>query len=139
MEQLIKDWARQMVERFNWLEVKYEYSEKYRTYLVSFSPSSMIEDCDEFNLEAIAFNDKMVQVYGDDAPLFTDEEKLFKLSDNAQIITANSYSISETLTLAVGLRCLGGWNKSKTPATTSHVIEGIDTLAYDNIQFEIAA
>ena len=139
MEQQIKDWAYQMVKRFNWLVVKYEYNVKYRTYLVSFMPSSMIDESEEFNIEAMAFNDKMVQLYGDDSPLFTDEEKLFKLSDNAQIITANSYSISETLTLAVGLRSLGGWNKSKTPATTSHVVEGVDTLSYDSIQFEIAA
>ncbi|MBR5086613.1 MAG: hypothetical protein IKX31_06375 [Muribaculaceae bacterium] len=139
MEQLIKDWANQMIERFNWLVVKYEYSKKYRTYIVSFSPSSMIDESEDFNVEAIAFNDKMVQIYGDDAPLFTDEEKLFKLTDNAQILTANSYSIFEKLTLAIGLQSLGGWNNSKTPATTYHVIEGVDTLAYDNIQFEIAA
>ncbi len=139
MEQQIKDWAYQMVKRFNWLVVKYEYSEKFRTYLVSFSPMSMIDENDKFNLEAIAFNDKMVQLYGDDAPLFTDEEKLFKLTDGAEVITANSYSAFETLTIAVGLKICGGWNKSKTPETTSRVVEAPNTSAYESLNFDIAA
>ena len=32
------------------------------------------------------FEDELNDRYGDDAPLFTDEEELFKLSDNAEII-----------------------------------------------------
>lgn len=95
MEQQIRDWAYQMIKSFSWLVVKYEYSKKYRTYLVSFMPSSMIDESEEFNIEAMAFNDKMVQMYGDDAPLFTDEEKLFKLSDNARTIISVKRAVVE--------------------------------------------
>ena len=139
MELTIQNWAKEMVAIYTWLTIKFEYSNRYKTFLVDFIYPSQNGDDESFHRAAMEFNDKMCDTYGDDAPLFTNNDKLFSLSENAQIICANSYSVFRTLTLAVGLQSLGGWNKSKTPATASHVVEGVDTLAYDNIQFEIAA
>lgn len=52
---------------------------------MSFSPVSQIELSEEFNREAMQFADEMNAIYGNEAPLFTDEEALFKISDNVHI------------------------------------------------------
>ena len=75
-----------MLNKFEWLCVKYEFNTKRGVYLVSFSPKSQIESSDEFNIEAMRFADELNDLYGDNAPLFTDEEELFDLSDEAEII-----------------------------------------------------
>ena len=139
MELTIQKWAKEMVSIYTWLTIKFEYNSRYRTFLVDFIYPSQYGDDENFHRAAMEFNDKMCNTYGDAAPLFTNNENLFSLSDGAQIVCANSYSVFETLTLAVGLRGLGHWNLSKTPATNSHVIEGVDSSAYDNVLFEIAA
>lgn len=90
--QIIKEWGETMVEQFNWLTIKYEYSEFYRTVLVSFSPLEIIDNDDDFNRDTLIFEDAMTAEFGDDAPLFTNEEKLFTLSDDALIISKNATS-----------------------------------------------
>ncbi len=92
--QIIKEWAEKMVEQYNWLTIKYEYSEFYRTVLVSFSPLEIIDNDDDFNRDTLFFEDAMTAEFGDDAPLFTDEEKLFTLSNDAMIISKNVTSYS---------------------------------------------
>ena len=92
--QRIKEWAEKMVEQYNWLTIKYEYSEFYRTVLVSFSPLEIIDNDDDFNRDTLFFEDAMTAEFGDDAPLFTDEEKLFTLSNDAMIISKNVTSYS---------------------------------------------
>ncbi len=139
MELTIQNWAKEMVDIYNWLTIKYEYSKRYRTFLIDFVYPSQYGNNESFHRAALAFNEKMCETYGDDAPLFTNNEKLFTLSDNAQVVCTNSYSVFETMTLAVRLTSLGRWNKSKTPSTTSHVVKGEETPAYDNVIFEIAA
>lgn len=139
MELTIQNWAKKMVSIYTWLTIKFEYSNKYKTFLVDFIYPAQYGDDENFHREAMAFNDKMCDTYGDDAPLFTNNEKLFSLSENAQVIRANSYSTFETLTLAADLQSIGGWNQSKTPVTTSHVVQSAESLAYDNTQFDIAA
>lgn len=71
-----------MTMKYNWLQVKLEYKEDRG---VSFSPVSQIELSEEFNREAMQFADEMNAIYGNEAPLFTDEEALFKISDNVHI------------------------------------------------------
>lgn len=92
--QIIKEWGETMVEQYNWLTIKYEYSEFYRTVLVSFSPLEIIDNDDDFNRDTLFFEDAMTAEFGDDAPLFTDEEKLFTLSNDAMIISKNVTSYS---------------------------------------------
>lgn len=90
MEQMIKDWATMMVNHFSWLTIKIEYSEKFRTYLVEFIYPSEYDDCDEFNVLALSFIDKMSDLYRDDAPLFTDNGELFTVSAAATVIARNT-------------------------------------------------
>ena len=78
-------WLSSMTMKYNWLQVKLEYKEDHGVFLVSFSPVSQIELSEEFNREAMQFADEMNAIYGNEAPLFTDEEALFKISDNVQI------------------------------------------------------
>lgn len=75
-------WLSSMTMKYNWLQVKLEYKEDRG---VSFSPVSQIELSEEFNREAMQFADEMNAIYGNEAPLFTDEEALFKISDNVHI------------------------------------------------------
>ena len=91
IEQILRVWFVQMTERYPWLSIKFEYSDRKGAYLVSFSPIDKIELDDDFNIEAMRFSDEMNALYGDDAPLFTDEEKLFQLSEDAEVISARSY------------------------------------------------
>ena len=90
MDELVKkeiiEWSNEMLTKYEWLRVKFEFSAKRGIYLVSFSPKSQIELSDEFNIEAMRFEDELNDRYGDNAPLFTDEEELFELSDNAVVI-----------------------------------------------------
>lgn len=138
MEKTIKDWANDMVRAYTWLKIKFEYSERFRTILIDLVYPPQYGNDEDFHRDALAFNDKMCKVYGDDAPLFTDNEKLFKLSNAAHVVCANSYSVTETLTLAFGQRSIGSWYKSKTPSTSSRVVEGVKTSTCD-YDFEIAA
>lgn len=78
-------WLSSMTMKYSWLRVKLEYKEDRGVFLVSFSPMSQIELSEEFNREAMQFADEMNAIYGNEAPLFTDEEALFKISDNVHI------------------------------------------------------
>lgn len=88
----LKTWFSQMLEKYTWLSIKYEFSTKRNCFMVSFSPASIISQDDDFCIEALAFEDEMNVKYGDDAPLFCDDESLFKLSTNAQILSNPSVS-----------------------------------------------
>ncbi|MBR6077633.1 MAG: hypothetical protein IKP63_04715 [Paludibacteraceae bacterium] len=82
--QKLRTWFDEMLAKYDWLTFKYEYSDRRHVYLVSYSPIDKIELSDEFNRDAMAFEDRMNYLYGDDAPLFCDEESLFTLSNQAE-------------------------------------------------------
>ena len=82
-------WCKRITRKYGWLTVKFEFSDRYDTYLVSFYPSSIIENSDQFNIDAMAFEDKMNDQFGDMAPLFCDEESCFKLSNKAKVFGVN--------------------------------------------------
>lgn len=86
LETTLRRWFTEMVNRYKWMSIRFEYSETRGVYLVSYSPADRIQGCEEFIEESIDFEDKMNALYGDDAPLFCDEEKYFKLSDNAETV-----------------------------------------------------
>lgn len=86
IETKLRNWFEQMVDRYKWLNIKFEYSETRGIYLVSYSPIQKIEESNSFIKETMDFEDKMNFLYGDNSPLFCDEEKYFKLSSNAEII-----------------------------------------------------
>lgn len=74
-----------MTMKYDWLQVKLEYKEDRGVFSVSFSPVGQIGLSEGFNREAMQFADGMNAVYGNEAPLFTDGEALFRLSDNVRI------------------------------------------------------
>ena len=82
-----------MVSKYPWLRIRFEYSDKYSSYIVSFSPSEIISSTDDFNWEAMDFEDNLNDLYGEQAPLFCDDESLFKLPCNAVTIE-NTENIS---------------------------------------------
>ena len=86
MEQELRLWFSQMLDKYIWLSIKFEYNKKRNCFMVSFSSKDTISQNEDFCAEAIAFEDKLNEEYGDDAPLFCDNEELFKLSSDAEVL-----------------------------------------------------
>ena len=40
LEKTLRQWAEDMVKRYTWLTIRFEYNEKRRAYLISYSPES---------------------------------------------------------------------------------------------------
>lgn len=93
IESELREWFAYMQDKYTWLTIKYEYNEWRECYLVSFSPTSEISKDWDFCDEAMNFTDKLHAEYGDDAPLFCDDESLFKLSDKAIVLPSKDSSI----------------------------------------------
>ena len=86
IETSLRSWAKEMVSRFNWLTIRFEYNNVRHCYLVSYYYATNIDDNDPFYKEALEYEDNMNKLFMDDAPLFCDEESLFKLSSDAETI-----------------------------------------------------
>ena len=86
LEHVLKEFLNIMVKNYNWLTIKFEYNEEKDKYLVSYSPKDKIENDDNFIRYSSFVEDYFNYVYGNYAPLFCDDEELFKLSPNAEII-----------------------------------------------------
>lgn len=91
IEQKLRNWFKEMLAKYDWLSFKFEFDTKRQVYLVSFYPQSEIDENEEFCRDAMAFEDKVNYLYGQDAPLFCDEETLFSLSENAELISNNTF------------------------------------------------
>lgn len=87
LEKTLRQWAEDMVKRYTWLTIRFEYNEKRRAYLISYSPESKADEDERFVIESSAFEDRINEQYdGLKAPLFCYEERLFKLSPTAEVI-----------------------------------------------------
>lgn len=82
----LTEWFNTMLAKYTWLKVKYEYNEAKECYLVSFYISSGIENLD-FDKDVLEFEETMDNKYGDYSPLFCDNERLFELSPNAEVLS----------------------------------------------------
>lgn len=98
VEQALREWAQEMVQKYAWLTIRYEYSDTRNRYLVSYSPSEIIEENEEFCRESMSFEDYMNLTFFDDAPLFCDDERLFHLSEKALVIGGIPVSIPLIIT-----------------------------------------
>lgn len=87
IEKQLINWFTLMLQKYTWLSIKYEYSDIEKCFLVSFSPSLLTKASENFSREALEFENKMNIEYDTDAPLFCDDEELFKLSSNARILS----------------------------------------------------
>lgn len=90
IDYLLREYANIMVKQYKWLTVKFEYNEDTNNYLVSYSPKDKIQSDDNFMRDRDFVEDFFKDVYGDLAPLFCNEEELFKLSPNAEVIKYES-------------------------------------------------
>nr|DAR30566.1 MAG TPA: hypothetical protein [Caudoviricetes sp.] len=99
----LNTWFSQMLQKYTWLSIKFEYNDLEKCFMVSFSPKFIISQDEGFCKEALTFENEMNKVYGDYAPLFCDDEDLFTLSSEAEFLsnqTANSFCTDETIDFA---------------------------------------
>lgn len=117
IEKDLRTWFDTMIKKYQWLNIKFEWSQDRGVFLVSFSPVEKIELSDEFNEDAMKFADELNFRYGNDAPLFTDEEALFQLSVDAESIGKKLF-ISETIYTAAISAIVSNWCKGSGYNTT---------------------
>lgn len=104
MERDLVEMIRKLTSEFPWLSVRYEYSEDWDTLLVSYAPRNKIFKDERILSRMMTLEDELRDKYGEDAPLFCEEEHLFKLSPEATLIAS-----SEFMSHQVPL----GWDKSE--------------------------
>lgn len=90
-ERIIK-WLNEMINKFEWISFKYEYSSEMKAHLVCVYPQKEIDQCDEYSTEEVDFNFKMDELYPNETLLFSTEEQLFSCSDNAPCFKKAAYS-----------------------------------------------
>lgn len=75
---------KQITSEFPDLSARYEYNEDWDTFLVSYNMTNeMISD--NLCIRMMELEDELINKY-EDAPLFCDNERLFKLSENAIVV-----------------------------------------------------
>lgn len=116
IEKRLTAWFSEMTDKYSWLRIKFEFSERRGVFLVSFSPSACIDASDDFNKDALLFERHINCQYGDYAPLFTDEEELFKLSENAKIIKTEIRMKTNFVSFMNLSQCL--WDNEKVQSST---------------------
>jgi len=98
IEKELREWFKYLVGRYRWLTVRFNYSEDKGVFLVSYSPADEIRENDSFINETSVFEDFINARYGDNSPLFCDDEKYFKLSPDAEVVTFETINMEEKLT-----------------------------------------
>ena len=77
-------WMREMILKYIDITFKYEYSEYRKRFLISFSKKKKDSS---FWKDLVKFNEDMDKQYSIlERPLLCENEKIFKLSENAKII-----------------------------------------------------
>ena len=103
IKEQLNTWFSQMLQKYTWLSIKFEYNDLEKCFMVSFSPKFIISQDEGFCKEALTFENEMNEVYGDYAPLFCDDEDLFTLSSDAELLSnqpKNSFYTDETIDFA---------------------------------------
>ena len=101
-ERQLQNWFRRMVDMFPGLSFKYEYNDKRGVYLVSAIVNTEDAHYEEYCAESMRFEDEMNERYMDGAPLFTDNEELFLLSQAALVVDERSISKSFSISTSKG-------------------------------------
>lgn len=86
IESQLRDWFEKMMKVYSNLSFKFEYSERRQVYLVSAIVDLDEETYEHYCSDSMVFEDQLANRYGDDTPLFTDNEELFELSSNAYVV-----------------------------------------------------
>lgn len=77
---------KQLTNEYPWLSARYEYRDPWATFLVSYAPSDKMFSDNDVLLRMMELEDELIDKYGDDAPLFCEEERLFSLTSGATLI-----------------------------------------------------
>lgn len=85
----LMSWSQQITSAYIGLKVRFEYSESRGVFLVSLYTDE-IADIERFSVDIMSFEDEMEDMYGYDTPLFCDNEELFTLSSEAEIVVGIS-------------------------------------------------
>ena len=85
----LMSWSQRITSAYAGLQVRFEYSESRGVFLVSLYTGE-IADMERFSVDVMSFEDEMEDLYGYDAPLFCDNEELFTLSPEAEIVVGIS-------------------------------------------------
>ena len=88
-----------MMQSFDGLYFKYEYSEERHAFLVAALIDEEREDYEDYCKMAICEENRLNQMFGDEAPLFSDNENLFKLSARATVVSLYKHETNSTIQL----------------------------------------
>ncbi len=86
-----------MMQSFDGLYFKYEYSEERHTFLVAALIDEDRDDYEDYCSMAIREENRLNQMFGDDAPLFSDNGTLFKLSAKATVVSLYKHGTTSTI------------------------------------------
>lgn len=93
-------WMREMVLKYIDITFKYEYSEYRKRFLISFSKKKKDSS---FWKDLVKFNEDMDRQYSIlERPLLCENEKIFKLSENAKIINYDNIQTEN-------IQCIDTW------------------------------
>lgn len=86
IEDVLTTWFYTMLDKFADLSFRYEYNQSRSVYTVSYDASTDVLNNEEFCDCVTEFEDMMDCRFGINAPLLTEKDMWFKLSDNAIIV-----------------------------------------------------
>lgn len=81
----IENWFERIVKDFPQVRFRYEFDQSYGTYKIAYYINEELSNNNDFYGAVLLFEDCMNDAYGNFAPLFCQNEELFKLSDSASI------------------------------------------------------
>lgn len=85
VENRLISWFEIMMKRYTTISYKLEYSERRRVYLVNAMVDLDEDIYEQYCLDSLKFETELAKIYGDEVPLFTDNEQLFCMSANARV------------------------------------------------------
>ena len=130
-----------MMQSFDGLYFKYEYSEERHAFLVAALIDEEREDYEDYCKMAICEENRLNQMFGDEAPLFSDNEVLFKLSTNAKIVSLykqGEVASVQLLTHIVSLPSTDWWSPVVKADVQSDVSKKTSRRTHDNMLFAAA-
>ncbi|MFV0585854.1 hypothetical protein [Bacteroides reticulotermitis] len=84
MKEYIVTWLNEMVDKFNWITFRYEYSSILSAHCIEVLPSDSIERDLEYATEEYNFSCKFEDLFGESV-IFSDGTESYKCSDNALV------------------------------------------------------
>ncbi len=84
VENRLVAWFDKMLTLYPSLSFRYEYSKEHGTYLVSYDAPANVLSNDNFCNEVIRFENELDMLFGENAPLLTEKDMWFAVSELAR-------------------------------------------------------